>query len=96
MEPSSEGKVVVDELQIEDIPEDNKVITVPEDTRGQLKSLQPKQKLIDLVEQGESAKDPPLELVYQDGRRRMLIKLMEVKAVRNKEVEGQSLASRNF
>ena len=34
VEPSSEGKVVVDELQIEDILEDSKVITVPEDTRG--------------------------------------------------------------
>ena len=34
VEPSSEGKVVVDELQIEDILEDNKVITVPEDTGG--------------------------------------------------------------
>ena len=69
MEPSSEGKVVVDELQIEDIPEYSKVITVPEDTEGQLKSLQPKQKLIDLVEQGESAKDPPLEHVCQDGEK---------------------------
>ena len=34
VEPSSEGKVVVDELQIEDIPEDSKVIIVPEDTGG--------------------------------------------------------------
>ena len=34
VEPSSEAKVVVDELQIEDILEDNKVITVPEDTGG--------------------------------------------------------------
>ena len=34
VEPSSEDKVVVDELQIEDIPEDSKVITVPEDTGG--------------------------------------------------------------
>jgi len=50
VEPSSEGNVVVDELQIEDIPEDNKVITVPEDTGGQLKSLQPTQKPIDLIE----------------------------------------------
>ena len=66
MEPSSEDKVVVDELQIEDIPEDSKVIIVPEDTGGQLKSLQPKQKPIDLVEQGESAKDPSLEHVCQD------------------------------
>jgi len=69
VEPSSEGKVVVDELQIEDILEDNKVIIVPEDTGGQLKSLQPKQKPIDLVEQGESAKDPPLEHVCQDGEK---------------------------
>jgi hypothetical protein len=29
-------------------------------------------------------------------RRRMLIKLMEVKVVPSKEVEGQSLALRNF
>ena len=69
VEPSSEGKVVVDELQIEDILGDNKVITVLEDTGGQLKSLQPKQKPIDLVEQGESAKDPPLEHVCQDGEK---------------------------
>ena len=34
VKPSSEDKVVVDELQIEDIPEDNKVIIVPEDTGG--------------------------------------------------------------
>ena len=34
VKPSSEGKVVVDELQIEDILEDNKVITVPEGTGG--------------------------------------------------------------
>jgi hypothetical protein len=62
-----------------------------------VKSLQLKQKLIDLVEQGESAKDPPLTHVCQDGkRRRMSIKLMEVKAMTNKEAEGQSLALRNF
>jgi hypothetical protein len=30
------------------------------------------------------------------GRRRMPIKLMEVKATTNKEVEGQSLALSNF
>ena len=69
VEPSSEDKIVVHELQIEDILEDNKVITVLEDTEGQLKSLQPKQKPIDLVEQGESVKDPPLEHVYQDGEK---------------------------
>ena len=34
METSSGDKVVVHELQIEDITNDNKVITVPEDTRG--------------------------------------------------------------
>jgi hypothetical protein len=32
-----------------------------------VKSLQPKQGLIDPIEQGESAKDPPLEHVCQDG-----------------------------
>jgi hypothetical protein len=34
VEPSSEDKVVVHELPIEDISEDNNVITVLEDTRG--------------------------------------------------------------
>ena len=34
VEPSSEDKVVVHDLQIEDISEDNKVIIVLEDTRG--------------------------------------------------------------
>jgi hypothetical protein len=42
VEPSSEDKVFVQELQVEDIPEDSKVIIIPEDTRGQVKSLQPK------------------------------------------------------
>jgi hypothetical protein len=54
-------------LQIEDTQEDNNVITVLEDTRGQVKSLQLEQKPIDPVEQGESAKDPPLKHVCQDG-----------------------------
>ena len=45
MKPSSEDKVVVDELQIEDILEDIKVITTPEDTGGQVKSLQLKAKV---------------------------------------------------
>jgi len=49
VEPSSEAKVVVDELQVEDILEDNKVIIVPKDTGGQVNSLQPKQKLIDPI-----------------------------------------------
>jgi hypothetical protein len=62
-----------------------------------VKSLQLKQRPIDPVEQGKSTKDPPLEHIYQDGkRRRMPIKLMEVKAVTNKEVEDQSSGSRNF
>jgi hypothetical protein len=39
VEPSSGDKIVVHELQIEDILNDNKVVTVPEDTRGQVKSL---------------------------------------------------------
>jgi hypothetical protein len=34
VEPSSGDKVVVQELQVEDIPEDSKVITIPEDTGG--------------------------------------------------------------
>jgi hypothetical protein len=34
VEPSSEDEVVVHELQIEDTPEDNKVIMVPKDTGG--------------------------------------------------------------
>ena len=39
VEPSSEDKVVVYELQIKDILEGNEVIIVLEDTRGQVKSL---------------------------------------------------------
>jgi hypothetical protein len=35
-----------------------------------VKSLQLEQKLIDPVEQGESAKDPPMEHVYQDGEKK--------------------------
>jgi len=34
MEPSCGDKVVVHELQIEDIPEDNKIILIVEDTGG--------------------------------------------------------------
>jgi hypothetical protein len=40
VEPSSEDKVVVHELQIEDTQEDNNVIIVSEGTGGQVKSLQ--------------------------------------------------------
>jgi hypothetical protein len=35
-----------------------------------VKSLQLEQKPIDLVEQGKSAKDPPMEHVYQDGKKK--------------------------
>ena len=34
VEPSSEDKIIVHELKIEDILEDNKVITILEDTGG--------------------------------------------------------------
>jgi hypothetical protein len=70
VEPSSEEKVIVHELQIRDILEDNELITIPKDTRGQAKSLQLKQRPIDPIQQGKSAKDPPLELVYEDGEKR--------------------------
>jgi hypothetical protein len=69
VEPSSKDKVIVHELQIKDTQEDNNVITIPKDTGGHVKSLQLEQKSIDLVEQGESAKDPPLEHVYQDAEK---------------------------
>jgi hypothetical protein len=69
VKPSSEDKVVLHEMQIEDILEDNKVIIVSKDTRRQVKSLQLKQKLIDPFEQGESTKDPPLKHVYQDRKK---------------------------
>jgi hypothetical protein len=39
VEPSSEDKVIVHELQIEDTQENNNVITISDDTRGQMKSL---------------------------------------------------------
>jgi hypothetical protein len=66
VEPSSEDKVVVHELQIEDTKENNNVITISDGTRGQVKSLQLEQKPIDPVEQEESTKDSPMEHVYQD------------------------------
>jgi hypothetical protein len=69
VEPSSGDKVVVHELQIEDTQEDSNVITISEDTGGLVKSLQLEQKPIDPVEQGESAKNPPLEHVYPDGKK---------------------------
>jgi hypothetical protein len=70
VEPSSGDKIVVHELQIEDTLEDRNVITIPEDTGRQVKSLQLEQKPIDPVEQGESAKDPTLEHVYQDAEKK--------------------------
>jgi hypothetical protein len=70
VEPSSEDKVVVHELQVEDTQEDSNVIIVSEGTRGQVKSLQLKQKPIDPIEQGESTKDPPLKHVCQDGEKK--------------------------
>ena len=69
VDPSSGDKVVVQELQVEDIPNDNKVITILEETGGQVKSLQLKQRSINPIEQEESAKDPPLKHVYQDGKK---------------------------
>jgi len=36
-----------------------------------VKSLQPKQRPIDHIEQGELAKDPPLTHVYQDEEKRV-------------------------
>jgi hypothetical protein len=66
VEPSSEDKVIVHELQNEDTQEDNNVITISEDTRGQEKSLQLKKESIDPIEQGESAKNPPLGHVCQN------------------------------
>ena len=36
-----------------------------------MKSLQPKQRPIDHIEQGESSKDPPLKHVYQDEEKRV-------------------------
>jgi hypothetical protein len=69
VEAPSQDKVVVHELQTKDISVDNKVITIPKDTRGLVKSLELKQRLIDPVEQGELTKDLPSEHIYQDGEK---------------------------
>jgi hypothetical protein len=69
VEPSSEDKVVVHELQIEDTQENINVIIISDDTGGQVKSLRLEQKPIDSIEQGESAKNPPLEHVCQDEKK---------------------------
>jgi hypothetical protein len=55
---------------IGDTQEDSNIIIVSKGTGGQMKSLQLKQKPIDPIEQGESAKDPPLKHVYQDGEKK--------------------------
>jgi hypothetical protein len=39
VEPSSEDKVVVHQLQVKDISMDDNVATISEDTGGQVKSL---------------------------------------------------------
>ena len=92
MEPSSEDKVVVHELQIKDILEDNEVIIVPKDTGGQVKSLQPKQMPIDPVEQGKSAKDPPLEHIFQDGEEKEdMLLLHEFYSLANSTLETCAL-----
>jgi hypothetical protein len=70
VEPSSEDNVVIQELQVGDILEDNKVIIILEETGGQVKSIQLKERPINPIEQGESAKDPPLKHVYQDGKKK--------------------------
>jgi hypothetical protein len=60
VEPSSEDKVFVHKLQIEDTQENSNVIIISDDTGGQVKSLQLEQKPIDLIEQVESTKDSPM------------------------------------
>jgi hypothetical protein len=69
VEPSSDDKVVVHQLQVEDILVDDNVTTILEDTGGQVKSLRLEQKSIDSIEQGESAENPPLEHVCQDEKK---------------------------
>jgi hypothetical protein len=56
VKPLSGYTVVVQELQIETIQEDSNVITILEETGGQVKSLQLEQKPIDPVEQGNRLK----------------------------------------
>jgi hypothetical protein len=69
VEPSSDGKVVVHQLQVEDISVDDNVTTISEDTGGQVKSLRLEQTPIDSIEQGESAENPPLKHVCQDEKK---------------------------
>jgi hypothetical protein len=56
-------------LQVQDIPEDSKVIIISEETGGQVKSLQLEQRPIGPIEQEKSAKDSPLKHAYQDGEK---------------------------
>jgi hypothetical protein len=70
VEPSSDDKVVVHQLQVEDISVDDNGTTISEDTGGQVKSLRLEQKPIDSIEQGESAENPPLEHVCQDKQKK--------------------------
>jgi hypothetical protein len=91
VEPSSDDKVVFHQLQVEDISVDDNVTIILEDTRGQVKSLRLEQKSIDSIEPGESAENPSLEHVCQDEK-----KVVEVRVMANKGLEGRSLASKNF
>jgi hypothetical protein len=61
VEPSSDDKVVVHQLQV--------VTIILEYTGGQVKSLRLEQKSIDSIEQGELAENPPLEHVCQDEKK---------------------------
>jgi hypothetical protein len=69
VEPSSDDKVVVHQLQVEDTSVDDNVTIISEDTGGQVKSLRLEQKPIDSIEQGESAENPSLEHVCQDEKK---------------------------
>jgi hypothetical protein len=69
VEPSSDEKVVVHQLQVEYISVDDNVSIILEDTKGQVKSLRLEQKPIDSIEQGESAENPPLEHICQDEKK---------------------------
>jgi hypothetical protein len=50
VEPSSDDKVVVHQLQVENILVDDNITTISEDTGGQVKSLRLEQKPIDSIE----------------------------------------------
>jgi hypothetical protein len=69
VESLSDDKVVVHQLQVEDISVDDNVTIFSEDTRGQVKSLRLEQKSIDSIEQGKLAKNPLLDHVCQDEKK---------------------------